>query len=256
MKVKKGILAFIILAFALTVAGPIFAQEAAQEKAAAQPQLRKEVVILKYLKAEKVQNFIYTFLRPGYGRVTPGPTEGSLVISDSSENVEQALQALKKIDVKPADLQFTVQLVLGSESGELAGPSMTDDPVIRELKNLLRYKSYALLDTSVIRTMDFADSQVRIGEKADFEFWIRPKVVKDEKTSSIQMEIRLRQDKPVPVFVPNAASGMPPVNQNVPQTLISTTLSIKSGDKTVVGVSKLDGGDKGLILIISGKVVD
>ncbi len=31
--------------------------------------------------------------------------------------------------------------------------------------------------------------------------------------------------------------------------------TLKSGDKTVVGVSKLDGGDKGLILIITGKII-
>ncbi len=32
-------------------------------------------------------------------------------------------------------------------------------------------------------------------------------------------------------------------------------MTIKSGEKTVVGVSKLDGGDKGLILILSAKVI-
>jgi hypothetical protein len=39
-------------------------------------------------------------------------------------------------------------------------------------------------------------------------------------------------------------------------TLIETQLTMKSGEKTVVGVSKLNGGDKGLILILSGKVID
>ena len=39
-------------------------------------------------------------------------------------------------------------------------------------------------------------------------------------------------------------------------TLIESALNIKSGDRTVVGVSKLDGGDKGLILIISAKIVE
>ncbi len=252
MKMKKGILAFIILAFALTAAGPIFAQEASQEKSAPQPPLKKEVVILKYLRADKVQNFIYTFLKPGYGRVTPGPTEGSLVISDSPENVEQALQALKKIDVKPADLQFTVQLVLGSDSAQPGETSMSDDPVIRELKNLLRYKSYSLLDSSMIRAMDLANSEVRIGPRADFELQIRPKVARDEKISTIQMDIRLVQHKPTSSVGP---SGQP-VAGTSPELLLDTTLNIKSGDKTVVGVSKLDGGDKGLILIISGKVVD
>ncbi len=43
--------------------------------------------------------------------------------------------------------------------------------------------------------------------------------------------------------------------QNEVRDLISTTFTLKSGDKTVVGVSKMDGGDIGLILIISGKVI-
>jgi hypothetical protein len=37
--------------------------------------------------------------------------------------------------------------------------------------------------------------------------------------------------------------------------LVETALSIKSGERTVVGVSKLNGGDKALILILSGSVV-
>jgi hypothetical protein len=44
--------------------------------------------------------------------------------------------------------------------------------------------------------------------------------------------------------------------QPTSKDLIRSFLNIKSGDRTVVGVSKLDGGDKGLILIISGKVVE
>ncbi len=35
----------------------------------------------------------------------------------------------------------------------------------------------------------------------------------------------------------------------------ASTLTMKSGEKTVVGVSKMSDSDKGLILIISGKVV-
>lgn len=248
---KKGILVSIVVAFVLAVTGSVLAQEASQEKAGTKP-LRKEVVFLKYLKAHDVQNFIYTFLRPGWGHVTPGPTEGSLVISDNPENVEQALQALKRIDVKPADLQFTVQLILGSDMEEKTDEQMPNDPVIRELRNLLKYKSYSLLDTSLMRAMDNSDTQVRMGEKAEFEFWIRPKVVKDEKSTLIQMEVRLRQIR-IAGMPPNATSSKV---EYITTDLIGTTLNLKPGDKTVVGVSKLDGGGKGLILIISGKIVD
>jgi hypothetical protein len=248
---KKGILVSIVVALVLAVAGSALAQEASQEKAGTKP-LRKEVVFLKYLKARDVRNFVVTFLRPGYGIVTPGPTEGSLVISDYPENVEQALQALKKIDVKPADLQFTVQLILGSETGQPGRESLSNDPIIRELKSLLKYKAYSLLDSTLVRAMDGADSEVRMGDKADYRFWIRPKVMKDEKSSLIQMEVRLTEVR-IAGTPPNATSSKV---EYITTDLIGTTLNLKPGDKTVVGVSKLDGGDKGLILIISGKIVD
>jgi hypothetical protein len=38
-------------------------------------------------------------------------------------------------------------------------------------------------------------------------------------------------------------------------TLLTSCFTMKSGDKKVAGVSELDGGDKGLILIITGKIV-
>jgi len=40
-----------------------------------------------------------------------------------------------------------------------------------------------------------------------------------------------------------------------PVRLIDTSLSIQSGERSVVGVSKLNGGDLGLILIIEGKII-
>jgi len=51
-----------------------------------------------------------------------------------------------------------------------------------------------------------------------------------------------------------AASGTPIPSSST--SVVQTTLTMKSGEKTVVGVSKMDGGDKGLILIISGKVIN
>jgi hypothetical protein len=139
--------------------------------------------------------------------------------------------------------------VLGSDAEEKGADSVANDPVIKELRNLLKYKSYSLLDTSIVRAMDNTEAEVRMGDKADFELSIMPKVIKDEKLSLIQMWVRLRQIQVV--FPSNAAKA-----DYVTTDLIGTTLNIKPGDKTVVGVSKLDGGGKGLILIISGKIVE
>jgi hypothetical protein len=246
---KNGILAFVALAFALAVAAPAFAEDTAGQ--ATSPQLKNQLVRLKYSNASRILVLLRPYLSR-QGNVSMMPNENVIVISDFPENVAKALEVIKELDAKPADLLFTVQLVLGSEEPEKGAEAMPNDPIIRELRSFLKYKSYSLLDTSLIRSLDDQDSEVRLGEKADFELWLKPKVIKDEKASLIHTEVRLRQIR---------IAGTPPAATSakveyITTDLIGTTLNIKSGDKTVVGVSKLDGSGKGLILIISGKVVE
>ena len=251
---KKGILALIVLAFVFAVIVPAFAEDAAQEaKPAAKPALKTEIIRLKYFSSMQMMSLARTYLSRD-GQWTPGPDAKIMVVSDYPENVDRLLQAIRQVDVKPTDLQFTVQLVLGTagETDQGTKPMAANDPIIKELSSLLKYSAYSLLDTSVIRAMDNSDSEVRMGDKADFEFWIRPKVVKDDKASLIQMEVRLRQIR-IAGMPPNATSSKV---EYITTELIGTTLNLKPGEKTVVGVSKLDGGGKGLILIISGKIVE
>jgi hypothetical protein len=255
---KKGIIALIVLAFVFTVVAPAFAEDAAQEskpaeKPAAKPPLRTEIIHLKYYRGTRMNGLIITYLSRD-GRIQQGPDENILIISDYAENIEKILQAIRQVDVKPADLQFTVQLVLGTagETDQGTKPMPANDPIIRELSGLLKYTAYSLLDTSVMRAMDNSDTEIRMGEKAEFEFYVKPKVIKDEKGSLIQMEVRLRQIR-IAGMPPNATSSKV---EYITTDLIGTTLNLKPGEKTVVGVSKLDGGGKGLILIISGKIVE
>ncbi|MGZ5424918.1 MAG: hypothetical protein ACXW2O_03925 [Candidatus Aminicenantales bacterium] len=254
---KKGMIALLALAFTLAVVGPVWAEDPAQEVVQGQKAetkaLRQEIVNLKYTRAQDIQNLLYPF-RSRDGRIELNPNMPMvLVISDLPENLERTLAAIRELDVKPADVLFTVQLVLGSEEQEKDVPLMAaSDPIIKELRSLLKYNFYSLLDTSMVRALDKQDSEVRLGEKADFELWMKPKVVKDKTASLIQTEVRLRQIR-VAGMPPAATSAKP---EFIVTDLIGTTLNIRSGDKTVVGVSKLDGTGKGLILIISGKIVD
>ena len=244
---KKGILAVVALAFVLAVVAPAFAEDAPQDKPAAKPALKTEVIHLKYYRANRMTGLIITYLSRD-GRYQPGPDDYTLVISDYAENIDKLLQTIRQIDVKPADIQLTVQLILGSEEEKGIEP-LPNDPVLKELRSLLKYKSYSLLDTSMVRATDNVRSVVRMGDKAEFAFKVLPKVIRDEKTSLISMEVELSR---IQVVIPAGA----PKADYVTTDLIDTTLSVKPGDKTVVGVSKLDGGDRGLILIISGKIVE
>lgn len=254
---KKGMIALLALAFTLAVVAPALAEDpaapAAQEQKAEAKGLRQEIVKLRYVRAQDIQNLLFPYRSP-QGRIELNPNVPTvLVISDVPENLEKTLAAIRELDVKPADVLFTVQLVLGSEIEEKDAPLMAgSDPIIKELRSLLKYNYYSLLDTSMVRALDQQGLEVRLGERADFELWMRPKVVKDKNASLIQTEVRLRQVR-IAGMPPGATSAKP---EYITTDLIGTTLNIKSGDKTVVGVSKLDGTGKGLILIISGKIVD
>jgi len=256
---KKGFLAFVMLAVLTAFTLPSFAQEPpgqapAPQKPETRP-LRKELVQLKYVSGADIMQLIYSFFDPGsrLERVDMSTDKKTLTIRAHPENMERVLQVIKELDVKPADLLFTVQLVMGSETEEKTDPELQADPIIKELRKLLRYKGYTLLDTSLIRGMDKQRSELILGKQADFTLTMIPDVVKGQPVDNIKVELRLRYSAEEG-RIGLSPSGQP-LTRRVEKDLIQSTLSLKSGDKTVVGVSKLDGGDKGLILILSAKVV-
>lgn len=249
---KKTIVGAAALAVLLSLSGAVFAKESQAEI----PNLRKEVVRLKYVKARAIVSLLYdTFVGPG-GRIKSSPDlPDVLIVSDTPENVAKILAAIKEIDVKPADVLFTAHLFLGSETDEKTDAELQNDPVIKELRKLLRYKGYTLLDTTLLRGVDRERSELSLGRKAEFMLFLQPEVAKEKPQDSIKIDLRLRHwaDDRLALADPSGKLALP-LRQG--KDLIASSINLKSGDKTVVGVSRLDGGDKGLILILSAKVVD
>ncbi len=211
------------------------------------PELKKEIVQVKYMDVNSAWNLLHPY-RSSYGRIQLLRERNAIIIEDTPEVVEKLLSILKELDVKPLDMQFTVELILGAFDSTSAGYSdkeIKSDPVLRELSSLLRYKAFKILDSSFIKVQDNHSSTQRMGgEKMSFKLGIRPRYIKEEKADTFRVELRLSQ-----------VQGFSPEGKEASSTLIDTTFSLKSGERTVVGVSKLDGGDKALILIISGKVL-
>jgi hypothetical protein len=252
-RIRKGTIALLALAFTLAVVLPALAED--QAPAASQQiqvteikTLRKEIVKLKYVRAQDIQQLLYAYTSRQGNIQFNSNLPSVLSVSDTPENVEKILAAIREIDVKPADVLYTVQLVLGSEADTATDADLKNDPIIKELGKLLRFKGYTLLDATLVRTVNMDNAGVKFGPKAEFQLELRPEVAGDAKQPVIKTGVRLRR-----VDQSGFYEGKPVTNV---VTLIESTLNIKSGDRTVVGVSKLDGGDKGLILIISAKIVD
>ena len=228
-----------------------------------EPELKKEFVKLKYAKAEEVRSVLHSF-QSAYGRITSNNDLNVITIQDIPEIVDKMLLLIREIDIKPVDILITVDLILGSmgsdeisELLELRGmrPSrrkLESDPLIKELKNVLGYTDYNRIDSSFIRMQDGSYSDQKLGGRGlDLRLRLEPRYVREEKGDTFQLALRLVQHRNVQI---SAGVGLPE-KKETSIVLIRTTLTVKSGERTVVGVSKLDGGDKALILIISGKLI-
>jgi len=238
---KRAFCISLILALSFVLLGAGLGQEN-------KPKMRQEIVKLKYIDRNEILGMLQTFVSRD-GRIMPSPQGGLLSISDYPENVEKILAVIRELDVKPVDIQFTIQLILASIEDE-PGKSedlIKDDPLIKELRSLLNFKFFYPLDSSFIRALDREYSEVTMGREAELRLALQPKYIKEEKEDLIQVEARLSKL----VYMPTG-QGAQEMQSN---TLLTSNFTMKSGDKTVVGVSKLDGGDKGLILIITGKII-
>jgi len=242
---KRFILSLVIGLFLLSL-GSAFAEDPAPQKDVKPlPQLRKEIIKLKYINAADAQALLRSY-RSQYTFIDVARDANKnemLIIRDTPENFDKILALIKEVDIKPAELLFTVQLILGSESGEeKTDESLKNDPVIKEIRNLLKYKSFTLIDSNLVRTIEREPSQVTMGRQGQYILYLKPKYIRDEKEENIQTEIQFGY----------YFQGQERMN------LIQSTLIMKPGERTVVGVSKPQGTenvDKGLILIISGRLL-
>ncbi len=220
------------------------------------PEMKKEFVKLKYIKAEQVQVLLRGF-QSQYGRIFVNDELNVVTIQDIPEIIDKMLSLIKELDVKPVDILFTVDLILGSMNPgqeKTQDKKLASDPVIKELKRVLNYKYFKRIDTSLLRVQDGRYSEQRMGGGGlDLELRLTPRHVKEEREDIFQLGVRLRQR--IKAQKEKTAKGIVTLSEARGLDLISTTLTIKSGERTVIGVSRLDGGDKALILIISGKIV-
>jgi len=251
---KKFLAGLLVLCFLAGASLNVYASSGQAKK----PELKKEFVKLKYIKARQAYELLQNYQSLGFGRIGIQSELNIITVQDTPEIVEKMLALLKKIDVKPVDILFTVDLILGiGESSKDASnvsrllkakehdKKLESDPLIKELKKVLSYKYYNKVGSSFLRVQDGGYSDHRIGgSDLDLELRLVPRYVREEKEDVFQLELRLRQ------FTGYVHEGIKKY-----QTLINTPLTIKSGERTVVGVSKLDGGDKALILILQGKIV-
>ncbi|NOR15883.1 MAG: hypothetical protein GQ544_09270 [Candidatus Aminicenantes bacterium] len=238
---KNRIKGFLVLVIMAGFISSLFAYQ--EEGRMPSPELKNEMVKLNYIQANKAYRLLLAY-KSRYGAITYDNDLNILTLSDTPEIVEKMLEVIKELDTPPVDLIFTVDILMGSrkEMPDKVDKDLMSDPLVKELKKLLNYTSFKRIDTSFIRVQDGHHAEQRVGgHNLDLQLYMRPRYIKDSRNETIQVELAMRQIQ---------MRGVEPKNIN----LLETSLTLKSGDRTVVGVSKLNGGDNALILILHGKV--
>lgn len=220
------------------------------------PELRKELVKLKYIRARQVHQLLVGY-QSEYGRIRIEDELNIITIQDTPEIVDKMLSVITEIDVKPVDILFTVELIVGSfkEEGEevtrvgvkASDKGLESDPLMKEMQRVMRFKTLNKIGSALLRVQDGKRSEQIIGGSGmEFRLRLRPRHIREEKGDAFQVDLELSHEK-------LKISGGTTQTHNV--ALIETALTLRSGEKTIVGVSKLDGGDKALVLVVSGKII-
>lgn len=221
------------------------------------PELQKQIVKINYINAREAQNILDTYTSP-WGRIQIQRNRNVLIIEDTPDFLNKLLSILKEIDVRPLDLQFTVDVILGSmqfDPNVVIDKKVTSDPLVQELQRLLKYTSFSRLDTSLIKVQDNNRSSQRMGGQGiGLRLDLYPRHIKEDNKDAFQVELNLMQTTGPRWFDEEAKEYHSSVLDKA-VTLLQTSLTLKNGDRSVVGVSKLNGGDTALILILTGKVI-
>lgn len=246
----KKIVVFLLVCFVLT--GVSFGLQQNIEK----PKLQNVIIEVNYIDANRAIGLLRQYMSR-YGKINQIKGTNKVVIEDTPELVEKILAILKDVDVKPFDLQFDIELLLGT-TDENAKTNLArekkNDLVLKELQNLLKYKAFTTLDSSILKVQENSRSSHRIGGKGiNLKLELNPHYIQSDNRDTFQVDLRLSQYQ-----------GFNPDGNERILMLIDTTLTLKSGEKQVVGISKLsyvpravasEEEDTALILILSGKVL-
>jgi hypothetical protein len=179
-----------------------------------------------------------------------------IVVRDFPENIAAIEEAIKRLDVpQPArpDIELHIHFLLASnvEGGNNQLPAEINDAV-KQLRLTLAYKNYYLASSIVQRTKDGArglngGGNAEVGsplfrEPTDLHYSaLADGISITGSPDSPAIELRSFQFE---LNTPSSAGG---------RALIKSDLSLREGEKVVVGTASLK--DKALVLVVTAKII-
>ena len=230
----------------LALAGMLAAQTPPlPETAPPAPPTEKRIFQARYADARDLANVLGVF---GY-HIEANRDLHVLAVSAPHDVMAAIEDAIKRLDVPaaaPKDVDLIVYLVLASQQPDGSGGIPVElQPVANELKGVLSFKSFRMLDTILLRTQPGNRATARgvIGgsDKTFYDFTVNPSTVTEDSKGRL---IRL-DNLALNLHMPGGTGAG-----------IHTEITVREGQKVVVGKSNMGGADQALILVVTAKVTE
>ena len=160
----------------------------------------------------------------------------------------------------PDSRLLQVVLLIGTLDGSSETEHIPPNAVqaLKDIENFLPFKSYQLLDTALIRSNAHATGVLSGYDGREYRLSLDFDTEKrDDGDRLLFRPYRLDQDPSGPPHRPRLQGKKRDGAPSAPRaprssgSVISTSFTVNVGETIVVGTSKLNGGDKGLLVLLT-----
>jgi hypothetical protein len=238
------------------------AEDAATQGQAPSGKAAKEERVLKVIQLKYADPYHVADLLSLFGASLKSDRQTKVVtVVGSASAVAAVEEAIKKLDVPPPptrDVDLTAYFVLATRQPMQAADLPAElGEVITQLKRVLNYQSFQLLNTAFLRSRDGQGASVsgvaRVGnDPVDFHLGFRQAdITLEGKARTVRLSLLdFHAERPSTATTTLVPAPKPP------SAGINTDIDIAEGQKVVVGRTALDFPDNALILVLTAKVID
>jgi hypothetical protein len=214
-----------------------------------QPKAVQKLIEVKYADVDRVASLVQG---PGIGLRSDRGMH-VIIVHGPPEAVAAVEEMVKKLDVAPPNIEFTVYLVSGLTQGAADDVPKELSSTAKQLHGLFPYKSYRILQSFVLRNRDGREGSTNgslNSTGASYDFRYRSATVSNGTPRIVHID----------AMTLNVKTPTPHVDKDgrviYNNSSINTDIDAGEGQKVVVGKSSINGSDDALILVVTAKVAE